>query len=271
MNARTQKVCALCGAGMALLFFVGFCLLARFLVPPPPTAGAVEIAHLFNADQQRIRAGMIVVLFGAALMMPWVAAIAVQMRRIEGRHCPLTYTQLGLGIGLMLEFTLPLLLWEAATFRADRDPSQIQLLNDIGWLVYIGLTATGLGQAVVFGIAILTDKRPLPVFPRWMGYFNLWIGLIFVAGTFNVFFKTGPLAWNGVIAWYLVLAAFTLWLPVVTWQLLKAVDRQVAEEAGTPGTVPPTVESLAVELAQLREELRGGTLSSSGAAADGPA
>ena len=48
----------------------------------------------------------------------------------------LTYTQIaGLASGSLI-FVLPWCFWEVAAFRPDRAASQIQLLNDVGWIIF---------------------------------------------------------------------------------------------------------------------------------------
>jgi hypothetical protein len=47
---------------------------------------------------------------------------------------------------------------------------------------------------------------------------------MFTPGTFNVFFHNGPLAWNGIIAWYLPIAVFATWTIINPIYLSKAVD-----------------------------------------------
>ena len=39
--------------------------------------------------------------------------------------------------------------------------------------------------------------------PRWLGWFNLWAQIIYLPGILIPYFKSGPLAWNGLLAfWY---------------------------------------------------------------------
>ncbi len=95
-----------------------------------------------------------------------------------------------------------------------------------------------------FGIAVLLDRREKPIFPRWLGYYNLWVALMFMPGTFNVFFHDGPLAWNGIIAWYMPLAVFASWLIINPIFLSRAVDT-MADDA------PPDVVRMRADLDQL--------------------
>jgi hypothetical protein len=117
----------------------------------------------------------------------------------------------------------------------------MMLVNDLAWIPFIGLSQTAAMQSAVFGVAILLDRRKDPVFPRWLGYFNLWAALLFCPGEFNVFFKTGPLAWDGLISYWIPLSVFATWLILNSWLLLKAVDHQVAEEGAAP--VGPTPDA----------------------------
>ena len=77
------------------------------------------------------------------------------------------------------------------------------------------------------GFATLADKSAEPVFPRWSGFVNLWLGTLFLPGGLIVFFKTGPFAWDGFIAFWIPFAAFALWFLVMTPVLLRAIRQQV--------------------------------------------
>ena len=79
-------------------------------------------------------------------------------------------------------------------------------------------------------------------------------------GSFNVFFKTGVLAWNGLVAFYIPVAVFATWLVVNSWMLSRAVDHQLEEErstgdAGAGNGHPQDTAAMAAEIAQLRTEL----------------
>jgi hypothetical protein len=214
-----------------VLLLTGFWGLAGFIPPPSPNAGAHEIAELFRDNKDRIRAGMIVSAFGCALMAPWFAALSVHLKRIEGQYSPLSYLQLGLGMILTLEFIIPLMFWEVATFRDDREDDLIRLINDLAWIQFVALTSTVVLQALVIGVAIVMDRRDTPVFPRWAGYYTLFNVFVWCGGSFAVFFKEGLLAWNGLIAWYLPLAEFCIWLVVMTMLMLRATTQMASDSA----------------------------------------
>jgi hypothetical protein len=211
------------------LFTIGFVALAQFIPPPSPAAGADEIAQMFHDDRDLIRFGLILSQGAAAFLAPWAVLIAIQMRRIEGRYSLLAWTELALGAIFVLEFIYLIFFWQVATFR-DTTPEIIQTLDDMAWIPFVGLSSTIVMQAAVIGVAILLDRRQRPIFPRWLGYFSLWAALMYTPGSFNVFFKDGVLCWRGLIGFYIPIAVFAVWMLVLSWWLLKAVDHQVEEE-----------------------------------------
>jgi hypothetical protein len=161
-----------------------------------------------------------------------------------------------MGSILVLEFLLCLLIWESAAFRVDRPDTEIQLMNDLSWITFIGLTGSAMIQCGAIAGAILLDRRPTPVYPRWVAFFNIWVALCFVPGSWNCLFKTGPIAWNGAFSFYVAMVAFLSWYVVNSTMMLKAIRHQEQEQQRDGGTAPdPDVRALAAEVAELRRKL----------------
>jgi hypothetical protein len=253
MNRTVHKFCAWSGVCLLIIMGIGFVLLAGYIPTRSPSQSAAETAQFLLENRDRIRWGMILTMFSAALLQPFYTEIALQMRRIEGRYPALALIQFGLGTLLVLEFIYLIFFWQTAVYRVDRAPELVQLLNDMAWIPFVGLSSTVVLGVAVFGIAILLDRRPQPVFPRWLGYFNLWAALMFTPGTFNVFFQDGPLAWNGIVAWYLPVAVFAIWLIVISIYLSKAVDSMGEDELG--GATGVSNGSASVEVTRLRAKV----------------
>jgi hypothetical protein len=136
---------------------------------------------------------------------------------------------------LSLEFIIPLMVWQTAAYRLDHSSADlIRMLNDMGWIMFVGVISSACVQFGSIGIAILVDDRSDPVFPRWAGYFNLWVTLLVSPAGIIVFFKHGPFAWNGLISFFLPLAAFAAWIVVMVVLLLKAIDQEAAEVTSEP-------------------------------------
>ncbi|HEY1969566.1 MAG TPA: hypothetical protein VGH89_16555, partial [Pseudonocardia sp.] len=167
MGERNQRLCTWSGAVLAVLFFVGFGVIARYIPPPLPTDSAAEVAQRYRENATSIRLGMVISLFGMMFYMPWSAAISVHLRRIEGRHTPITYAQLGMGAALSTVFVPVLYFFVIAAFRPERSNESIQMLNDLGWVPFTGIIYTIFMQNLLIGVAVLGDRRAEPVFPRW--------------------------------------------------------------------------------------------------------
>lgn len=229
MNARTQRLCIWSGPAFMVLFFLGFGVIARYIPPPDPADTAAEVAQRYREDANAIRTGMVLSMYALVFYVPWVATLSVHMRRIEGTHTPLSYSQLGLGAVLPVAFFPSLYYFQVAAFRPDRPDTDIQQLNDMGWLPFTGIIYTIMLQNIVIAVAVLSDKRAEPVFPRWYAYFSLWCALLYCPASLDVFFTGGPLAWNGLFSWWLSLIAFFAWLVVTTVLLFRAVKHQERE------------------------------------------
>jgi len=229
LNTRSQLLCVWASPVATVAWLVGFGVVAGFIPPPSPNDTAAQIQHLYLSNLTGIRAGMFITMMGAALIGPFVVAVSSQLRRIEGRlHSPLADTQLGLGVLMVLLFIMPCFMIEGAAFRPHADPQITQALNDAGFLPFVGGFMTTFFQMLAAGICILQDKAQR-VFPRWLGYMNIACAVLLIPAGFDVFFKTGPFAWDGGLALWMVLVEFCLWFLVMFWETRKAILREAAE------------------------------------------
>jgi hypothetical protein len=227
---------------------IGLAVCARFVTPPAPLTSPAGIAAIFQQRTLGIRTGMMVMVLGAALLGPFFAVISVQMRRIEGPRPTLAYAQLMLGACFILEIIFPMMAIQTAAFRPERDGAIQQTLNDMGWLTFFGVASTGFVQLVIIGVAILQDTQPIPALPRWVGFFNIWVGFAFFPGTVMIFFKSGPFAWDGIFIFWIPFTAFFLWLLVMPFVLCRAIDQETGAEESGSGLVGPAANDAIAEL-----------------------
>lgn len=229
MNLKYHLWSAWGGIVFVVLFGIGWALLAQFVPPPPsPALDARAIADFYQARPTMIRTGLNVVMIACAPMVPFYAALAIQLARAEGRWAILSIAQVALGLANVLFFYIPVVLWQTAAFRLDRDPAIIQTLNDIGWIMIqwpFGLAAM---QNIVIAAVIFADRGRPPVFPRWLGYFNVWIAIALAAGVLVPYFKTGPFAWDGLFGFWLPAGFYMTWIAVTSILLVKAVRAHAA-------------------------------------------
>lgn len=243
MNVRYQVLCSWAGPFCAFLWIIALLFLADFIPPHDPQVGANEIARLYADNTTGIRLGMVLLLIGGVLYQPWVAAIAVQLKRIEGPQSPLTYVQLGLGTLFVLLFVLAAIFWQVAAFRPLEDPAITQRFNDLGWFMFLISVPILTVQGIALSLAIFKDATER-LFPRWFGWFNIWAQIVFLPGTLIPLFKTGPIAWNGILSFWIPAAVYTVWMCLLTWLLLRAANTSdlrpsVAPTATDKDRLPP--------------------------------
>lgn len=225
VNTNIQIACAWCGIAFVVLLTLGWIVIAGLVPLPSPSLGADEIAQFYQQNTGRIRFGALLSMFSMALTAPWIAVISVQLKRIEGDAPIMTYTQLVAGAATVVILTMPTIMWTLAAFRPERDPQLIYLVSDFSWLALIMTFPPFFIQLLAVGTAILSDRSATPVFPRWAGYFNVWVAILFIPGGLITFFKGGPFAWNGLLAFWMPLTVFFLWY-LVMFRLLLAAIRQ---------------------------------------------
>ena len=131
---------------------------------------------------------------------------------------------------------MPSLIWTAAAFRPERDPELLLLLNDLGWITFLMPFTTFIVQNFAIGFAILGDQRTHPIFPRWRGFFNFWVAVLFIPGGLLTFFKTGPSAWNGLFVWWIPFLVFFTWYLLMFYMLRGVVLRQAEDTGGVAAT-----------------------------------
>lgn len=207
--------------GLIGVFFMGF---GRFVPPLSPTSSAQEITQFFVDHTVRTRVAIALSLLASAAALPWLATICLQIRRIEGRWGILSVTQIFAGVLFVPGFLFPFMILAAASFRPEqRSPEITQMLNDLFWLMAIGLIEGLVVQALVLTVATFMDHGDVPVFPRWFGYVNIWFVLLALPAGAVVIFTSGPLAWNGIFAFWIPIPAFTAWIVVVTLCVRRAI------------------------------------------------
>src|ERR1700722_11505698 len=197
MTIRGQLLCTWAGVASVFVFFIGFWPLAQFFPPLSPALSAREISALYIAHAVGIKLGAICFLYAASLLVLFYSVISVQLARIEHEFGVLSISQIALGVLAVVPFIGSAVAYSVATFRADRDPSEIFLLSDYAWVMLFMVAPPAMFQFFAIGYGILSDKTEPPILPRWLGYLTWWAAVVGVPGVVIVFFKTGPFAWSG--------------------------------------------------------------------------
>ena len=226
MNRQSHRICAHAGLVYVLMMGLGMFVIAGWLPPTSPGKTAAEIAQLFIQDQTRIRIGMSFLALSSVLYWPFSAAISAQLQRAEGSDRLWSTVQMAAAAGTVVAALVPAYIWLAIAYRPElTSPANIQQLNDLAWLIFVGMYPPAVVQNIAIGLCLLgapADRRP---YPRWIGYFCFWIAVSYLVGALIAFFKAGPFAWNGLFGFWLAATAFFGWILVMWRTTLAAIAK----------------------------------------------
>ncbi|BAX94354.1 hypothetical protein [Mycobacterium shigaense] len=220
-----------------ILWGACFLLFPGFNPPMSPTMSADQVAAFYRdpAHIPQIRSSMIVFNWFGVCLVPILALIVLQIRRMAHRTPIFSYAMLGCAAGGPTLFLVANVCWLLAAFRPERSAGLTQLLNDLGWVTFTIVVQFLIGQCVILALAVFFDDQPRPVFNRWVGYFNLVVAAALVPAAFVGVTLTGPLAWDGFLSFWVKNVAIAVWIVVMGVVLGQAVYRERAENHRRPG------------------------------------
>jgi len=225
-------------SGWALIALMGTGFLLGDLIPPPGPYDAATTAAFYHDHVDLKRFAVICLIVGGTMFIPFGAAIADRLRRVDGIGPVLAMSQVGASIAtatLMMVFG-PMLL--VALQRPDMPDSTYQLLNHVAWMAWAGLWQPGALQALVTGVAIFSDKSPTPVFPRWVAWYSLFMAFGSLTGSLIPFVISGPFAWNGVMGFWVAAVVYFAWFAIMLSQFHLA-NQRARNDIRSRGIAPP--------------------------------
>jgi len=219
-----------------LVTYFGFWGLLGYCVPPlPATMTAAEMASHFQANANQMRLGMVGAMTFAPTYMMWGLGITKVMETLEGNNQIMSTLQLwGAGLTVIPVYMCCVFIL-TGTYRADTlDPGIIQMMYDMSWLTISVCYSVTTMQMIAMGACFLTDKRATPLIPKWLCWYSIWGGTMFIAEDLMPFFKHGAFARNGLLNFWIEYSIYFFYMIFVTWYLFKAVSRLEQEhKAGT--------------------------------------
>lgn len=229
------------GLALVLMTAIGFGWLMHMVPPPSPEDSKEATLRWVDEHQISILIGAALVTFFWSFWVTWAAPILLYIRRME-RVPLLTFaclTNVGGGAAVITTIAVS---WTVMAFRAE-DPAIVQAFHDLGWFLFLYTWPPFGILMVMFAIAIFRDVNPQPLFPRWLAYYNLYAAFAMAPASFIGLFKSGPLAYDGVLAFWLVAIDFFVWMVVMSVIVLKAIardERRLGMPRSTVGGVQAT-------------------------------
>ncbi len=207
------------GLAYLIVFGTGWLVLARFLPPIEPSAGAATVAEHYRDHHLTLTLAAVCIMVSTVVVLP-VSALLVRIMVLIERGVGMLTLMMGFSLAtfLVLNFYSGF-SFATAAFRSERSPEIVQYANDGGFLQFMGGIPMFVMIWVLLAYAVLvTDTREDPVLPRWVGYLNLWIAVLYLPELLVFVFKTGPFAWDGLIGFWIpaiLFIAFFLASPFV--------------------------------------------------------
>jgi hypothetical protein len=226
------KVLGWAGPAFLFLFVALWGFLGRNMPPFSPNATPDEVKAHFSELRLPLLIGMSVALTITAFYMAWSVAIARVMERVEGPGGVLSKLEMMGGTITCAPIMVACAMWLTAAHEVHYlDPGVVHMLYWLGWLLFdLAYFVTSL-QIAACSIVFMRDKREKKLVPDAVS----WWGWITFASFFVVsaipFLTTGPLAFNGIISFWVAFFTWFFWIPSVSYFVVKAVDRIKVEDA----------------------------------------
>jgi len=153
------------------------------------------------------------------------------MRAMAHRTPVLRFCVIGVAGGAPIVFLTATVFWLVAAFRPDRSPELTLLTNDLAWITFTCGVPFLVALFLFIALSVAWDDQPQPVFPRWIAWFNIAIALLTVPAAFAGLSKSGVLAWDGLLSFWVKNIALAIWIVVMAWALRSAMEHDGVVEA----------------------------------------
>jgi hypothetical protein len=232
---RSMRIGLWCNYVFVAATAIGWLGIAHFWAPARADLTAAATKTWFTQTHHAgVLVGCSIFYIAAGLLTPGSIAMACMLSRIEGRR-PLWSLTMGVcGVFISLIIFFNCCAWIVAAYRKESGADVIQGWYDWSWFAFllgwIYLTIEMVASALVE----LMDNRAEPMVPRWFSWATLAgaITIFFAAGP--AFFKSGPFAYHGLLAFYLPVAVWGTYLLLTSRFMLKELGRAAPVEAQEP-------------------------------------
>ena len=225
------KVLAWCGFVFIAAFFCLWGLLARNISPFPPHASPQAVWDHYKHLRLPIMIGMSVCLTMSAFYMAWSVAVARVMERIEGPGGVLSKLEMMGGTITCAPLMTACAMWLTAAHEIDNiNPGIAHMLYWMGWLLIDLAYFVTSFQIAAASIVFMRDKREKKLVPTSSAggagsrsHRSSWSAP-------SRSLRTGPLAFNGVISFWIAFFTWFFWIPGLSYFVIRAIDRIKAED-----------------------------------------
>ena len=219
-----------CAPIFSAMVLVGWLGIAHFWRPAPADLGPEATKEFFTVTH---RTGMIwgnsILLVACVFLVIASIQFGLVLAEIEGRRPLWSITTAVGGILIALIVFLDATFWISAAYRPAAGADVVVALNDLSWLGFLlGWVFLSL-QMVASALVTLGDRSPNPAIPRWVAKLSLVGAALLACAGGPAFTHTGPFAYHGLLAFYMPMAIWGLWLDAHAFYLRRALRKSLAE------------------------------------------
>ncbi|WP_327116701.1 hypothetical protein OHB12_05375 [Nocardia sp. NBC_01730] len=217
---------------LGIIWLSAFFLFPGFAHPMSPTMSTQEVADFYRDPENlsRIRYSMIVFNWFCVCFIPILMLLVTQIRRMGHRTPIFAYCLVACAAGGPTIFLMANLFWLVAAYNPERSPELTRLLNDLAWITFTAGVPYLIAQSAIVALAIYADRSAKLVLPVWVAHFNLLVAAALVPAAFTALAHEGPLAWDGVLSFWLKNIAIGVWIVVMGIVVARNVQRQQSAE-----------------------------------------
>ncbi|MEH6759087.1 MAG: hypothetical protein V7676_16480 [Parasphingorhabdus sp.] len=218
------RACAWTGPILLVALIIFWGLMGYNIPPFGSDVSAEDIAQHFIDNGTVVRIGMTLTVAFSVCYLTWGIAVRAVMEAIDPSDPILPLLQ-NWGAGLTtLVLSIPGCVWLTAAFRpAEIDPQTTRMLYDLGWILFDVQFSFTVLQLIPMAICFLKDKREIPIVPKWISWFVLWVGCMLPLLGLIGLFKTGPFGRNGLINYWVEFPIFFFFVLLASIAMLKAI------------------------------------------------
>ena len=231
-NIKTQLISLWTVPIFGTVLLIAFLAFPGFFPPMSPSMSADQVAAFYSENAPLVWFTMITFNICGIMLLPLFMVIVVQMKRMATQSHVFAYCYLTAAVSGATLFALADIFFLTAAFRSGRNPELVMLLNDMAWIIFIAPVGALVAMNLLLAAAIHFDG-PNPVFPRWIGLYSLVTALAMAPAVGAAICKTGPLAWDGAVSFWLRNGSFALFVLVMFFVLRGVLHRQAVEEGVT--------------------------------------
>lgn len=227
----SQKAGIACTWIFTLLTAIGWLGIAHFWMPPAADLGLEATKTWFTVDHRwGVLVGCSIFYIAAGILTPGSIQFGIMLAKIEGRWPLWSLTTAVCGIFISLIIFFNACAWLVAAYRPETGADVIQSWYDWAWFAFLlGWIYLSI-EMIATALVEFQDKRETPMVPRWLTWFTIAGAVSIITAAGPAFFKSGPFAYHGLLAFYYPVVIWGAYLNITAWYMYQELVREEARE-----------------------------------------